>query len=197
MVIFVRKMLIALSIMVIILATSSISHAVPISGSLPLVGLTVSQNETNLSTSTMISADLTVVSSPGAGDFSPIPAITSYDPSTLDLTSLGTFTMSNLNYGSFVSQSADSFIVSQTADFLDVFLKGTYTPGPSLSPSLTANNGASLRFSVNQSGSSISEAITLDAPPARVDTPEPSAWIRLSTGTLVLFGYGLRRQYQV
>src|SRR5215467_2143138 len=105
MVIFVRKMLIALSIMVVILATSSISHAVPISGSLPLVGFIVSKNGTNLSTSTMISAVLTVVSSPGAGDFSPIPVLTSYGPSTLDLTSLGTFAMSNASYGSFVSQS--------------------------------------------------------------------------------------------
>jgi hypothetical protein len=110
--------------------------------------------------------------------YAPVVLLSSFGPHVLDLSSLpalaASFSISNASYGSFAAASA--VIVQRTANFLDVFLLGTFTPGPGI-PGAVASP-TSLRISVNQSGESLSEAITLNSPPATI--PEPA--------TLALFG---------
>jgi hypothetical protein len=158
------------------------SHALPvIDGSMSLAGVGVTQNGANLAVSTLVHAADTLVSGPGLGDYSPVILLSSFGPHTLDLSSLpalaASFSISNASYGSFAAASA--LIIQRTTNFLDVFLLGTFTPGPGIPGAIASPT--SLRISVNQSGASLSEAITLNSPPARV--PEPA--------TLTLFGSGL------
>jgi len=157
-------------------------YALPLlDGSMPLAGVTVTQNGADLTLSTLVSATDTVVSGPGLVDFAPVVLLSSFGPHTLDLSSLpalaASFSISNASYGSFAAASA--LIVQRTTNFLDVYLLGTFTPGPGI-PGAVASP-TSLRISVNQSGESLSEAITLNSPPATI--PEPA--------TLALFGGGL------
>jgi hypothetical protein len=168
-----------------------VEAAMELNGSMALGGLTVSQNGANLSLSTMISAGDTIVTSVGTGDYSGVPTLTSFGANTLDLTSLTSFMISNALWGSFAASSG--FIVQQTTNFLDVFLSGTFTPGPSLAgfdPSPT-----SLRFSINQSGDSVSEAITLASPPASV--PEPATLMLLGSALLGVAAASRRRRAKI
>jgi hypothetical protein len=168
---------------VAVLAISSPSYALPqLDGSLPLSGIIVTQNSANLAVSTLVSAADTLVLGPGLGDYAPVALFTSFGPHALDLSSLPAlaagFSLSNATYGSFASTSA--VIVQRTSNFLDVFILGVFTPaggGPlaGFDPTPT-----SLRISVNQSGESLSEAITLNSPPVRV--PEPASLALLGSG---------------
>lgn len=180
---------------VALLAAASLSYAVPIDGSLPLIGLNVQQNGADLSVSTLITVDDTVASGIGVGDYAPIPLLTSFGPHTLDLNDLvGSFSLTNAMYGTFTATSA--MILLRENDFLDIFFLGTFTPGPGLAAILDPSP-TSLRISLNQSGRSISEAITLNSPPIRVPTdpvPEPGTWVLMITGALGLLGYSWRRR---
>lgn len=197
-----RKLAIALSIVAVV-ATGGISHAVPIVGSLPLAGLNVTQNGANLAVSTLITAADSMVSGPGMGDYSPIAPIgTSFGAHTLDLSDLvalvANFSISNANFGSFTATSAQ--ILTRSAEFLDIFFLGDFTPGPALlaaNPALDPSSATSLRISINQSGQSLSEAITLNSPPFTPpggQVPEPGTWVLLTTGILGLLSYGWRRR---
>jgi hypothetical protein len=177
------KLLFALSA---ILLVPSVSNAIPIVGSLPLNGAMVSQNGTDLSNSTMIIALNLLNLSLGTGNYSFIPMNTSFGPATLNYTSMATLALfsftSPTGFGSFqATANPQNAIITKTASFLDVFIIGTFTPGPAW-PAGFDPSAASLRFSVNQSGLSISEAITLNSPPVP-PVPEPS--------TLVLIGGAL------
>lgn len=169
-----------LALAAVFMLVSSASHALPMmEGSIALAGIGVSQNGANLAVSTLVSADDTIVVGPGMGDYAPVALFSSFGPHVLDLSSLpalaASFSLSNPLYGSYAASSA--MIVQQTADFLDIFMVGTFTPalgGPlaGFDPTPTG-----LRVSVNQSGRSQAEAVTLNS------VPEPMA--------LALFGIGL------
>jgi hypothetical protein len=190
----VRNLAIGLGVALALVATSSTSRAGMLVGSFSLAGFTVTSNGANLSVSTMISAASTLTSGPGTKDYSPIPVGTNFGPNTVDLTNLKAFTFSNASFGSFATSSG--LVVQQTQNFLDIFLDGTFTPGPSLSgfdPTLS-----SVRISINQSGTSLSEGITLTSPPlTRPDpAPEPASLIALGIGALGVLGYGWQRRYR-
>jgi hypothetical protein len=174
------KMFLALSA---ILIAARVSQATPINGSLPLVGLNVTQNGSDLSISTIITATMTVTASIGTGDYSFISVGSNWGPSTLNYTSnatLSTFTFGNSVLGTFVAANDPANqVVQKTANFLDVFLIGTFIPGTAWPPGKDLTS-SSLRFSINQSGASISEAITLNSPalpPPGVPEPETMALI--------------------
>ena len=124
--------------------------------------------------------------------------MTSFSGHVLDLSSLASlvasFQLTNPTYGKFVPTAAS--ILSRSANFLGIFFLGDFTPesdlaGFELSPT-------SLRISLNQSGLSISEAITLNSPPIRITVPEPGTLFLflLMTGGFGLLGFGLRRKAQ-
>ncbi len=168
-----------------VLFTQSEAKAVPlhIHGSLPLAGFKVSQNKANLSLSTKINAQFMLTSNTGIGAFAYIPLFTVFTPTTLNLASLNTFSFTNPTWGTFVANhpSFANQIVQHTTNFLDVLMDGTFTPGPGLlahHPYVASEE--ILRLSINQSGKSLSEAVTLNSPP---QVPEP--------GTLLLLGSGL------
>ena len=144
------------------------AHAQFLHGSLPLAGISVTENGTDLANSTVISNAFAITTSQGAGDYSPIPNITIFGTTSLTLAAPTSFSISNATYGGFTATTFT--IVKHTATFYDVELFGTYTPGAGLGAH-SATPGE-LRVSINQSGSSISEAITLSTPPS---TPEPGA----------------------
>jgi len=176
---------------VALMSMSTGAQAAELNGSMALVGLNVTQDAANLSLSTLISATQTLVSSNGAGDYNPVPAGTLFGAHSIDLSSLtgnvinniGSFSLSNAGFGSFTATSGN--IVQRNASFLDIFVLGTFTPAGALAgfdPTPT-----SLRFSINQSGQSVSSAITLNSPPVQV--PEPAALALLGVAALGVVRY--------
>jgi hypothetical protein len=166
--------------MVLMIAATGVMHASAIVGSMSFVGVGVTQNGANLSVSTVLS-DTSNLTTGGLGDYSGIPLFTNYGPFTLDLTTLATgggFSLTNATYGTFAA--ATGSLVSRTANFLNVDLIGTYTPGPGMPVGVTAGP-TELSISFTQRGNSISVSETIVSPPTSV--PEP--------GTLALFGSGI------
>ena len=194
MVAFVRKMLVVLSIVAVIMAIGNNSYAISINGSLGLAGVSPALNNgSNLGNTTSVSSIQTIVTDfpNGFDDYSVVPFAALFGPTTVDLTNLSSFSISNPAFGSFTAASGT--IVTQLVNFLDVLYLGTFTPANSGPLSTFDPTASSLRVSINQSGSALAEAITLTSTPTAV--PEPSTWLLLTTGTLLL-GYGWRRQYQ-
>jgi len=194
MVAFVRKMLVVLSIVAVIMAIGNNSYAISINGSLGLAGVSPALNNgSNLGNTTSVSSIQTIVTDfpNGFDDYSVVPFAALFGPTTVDLTNLSLFSISNPAFGSFTAASGT--IVTQLVNFLDVLYLGTFTPANPGPLSTFDPTASSLRVSINQSGSALAEAITLTSTPTAV--PEPSTWLLLTTGTLLL-GYGWRRHYQ-
>ena len=178
--------------MALALFVSPVAKAASINGSFPLSGFTVTKNGADLVASTTVSLGSTLTSSAGLGDFSPIPSMSSFGPATLNLSSLvalaAGFSLNNATYGSFVASSA--IIIQQSANFLDIYFVGMFTPAaglPGLDPS-----AASARISVNENGGSLSAGITLNSPPAGV--PEPATFSVVAGGLALLGLAGYRRR---
>jgi hypothetical protein len=182
-----------LSAVTAFLMAAGAAHANPIIGSLPLNGGGLTQNGSDLSVSTMIMSGLLTTLSLGAGDYAFIPIGTNFGPATLNYTSsttLSSFSFTSAVWGSFVaSANPSNEIIDKTAGFLDVFITGTFTPGSNAGWAGKDPTPASVRFSVNQSGSSLSEAITLSSPPAvpqQLAVPEPATMALIGTALIGL-----------
>jgi hypothetical protein len=168
------------------------AQAASIDGSFPLNGIGVTQNFGDLLSSTLISMTDTQVSGAGLDDFSPIALSSSFGPVSLNLSSLvalaAGFSLNSGTYGTF--QAASALIVQQSANFLDIYFEGLFTPNNAALPGLDPSN-ASLRMSVNQSGASLSAAMTLTSPP--VGVPEP-ATVSVVAGGLAMLGLAAYRR---
>jgi hypothetical protein len=177
-----------------ILSQATSVQAGGIIGTMPLAGFTVTENGTDLSNSTTITASSVATTGPGAGDYSGVPVLTSFSgPIVLDLKKLTLSTMSNATYGSFSASTVT--IVSQSASFLDVYVVGTYTPGSGLAAGLSPTP-SSLNIAITQAGASISEALTLSSPVLSIGAvPEPPSVI-MGLASVVGCGlfFGLRRR---
>jgi hypothetical protein len=183
-----------LFILTLVFASSGVMQASAISGSLPLVVFTATENGVDLSSSTMESSVQSLTSGPGAGDFSVVPVMTAFGPITVnDLTvaSGGGFSFSNATYGSFVATGGTIF--TQTSNFLNVNLTGVYDPGPGI-PGVTASS-AVVHLSFNQTGQSLSGSYTLATVPDAT-VPEPGALVLLGSGILACWR-GFRWQRKV
>lgn len=108
----------------------------------------------------------------------------------LDTADLGSFSFTS-SLGTFQAQSAGSFIVSASANFIDIYLIGLFTPGVDAGPGLAGKDPtlSSVRYSFNLSsgstGVSVAGGGTLSTPPAAV--PEPAS---LAMAGLGLLGVG-------
>ena|SRR5690349_18572720 len=175
-----------------VLFTHSEAKAVPLTlhGSLALAGFKVTQNKTNLALSTKITAKFMLTSNNGTGAFHYIPLFTVFTPTMLNLANLNTFSFTdapgNTGWGTFVANhpSFPNQVVQHTANFLDVLMDGTFTPGLKfLAHHPYVPSEEILRISLNQSGKSLSEAVTLNSPP---QAPEPGTLVLLGSGILAL-----------
>lgn len=190
-----------LSAVAAFLAISVVSaNAGMITGSIPLTGFGATQTATDLSflANTISTTNVTLAGVP-VGDYSVV--VTNYGtPTTLNVTNVnggggGGFTFGNALNGTFVATSG--VITTRTSSNLDIFLLGTYTPGTAFSAAgcnVCAVTGTLAHLSINQSGSSISEAITLTSPASTLPgAPEPATMGLLGSALVVLGVIGRKR----
>ena len=160
-----------------LLPANELSESMQISESMPLAGVSVTENSLNLMAATAVTGTNSLTSGAGLGDFSIVPMMTSFGPFRLTDTTVSTgggFSISNAGYGSFVVS-----IMAETANALVVDMTGTYTPGP-LFVGLTAGPAdATLAFTQNRTSIPASFALVTTGVPI----PEPL--------TMVIMGMGL------
>lgn len=175
----------------LLLVCGGVVKAADLSGDLSLTGRNVTQNGADLSVSTLISATSLLVTSPGTGDYSIINFPTEFNNGslvTLDLNNLGGFTFSNASFGTFVANGAGNQVLQRSSSFLLVYLRGLFSPSGSLAS--FSPTDTSLRISINQNGSSVSEALSLSSPAV---VPEPSTWALGALAAATIAWVGRRR----
>lgn len=184
-----------------VLAISVVSaNAGMITGSIPLTGFGATQTAANLGilANVISTTNITLAGFP-SGDYSVV--VTNYGtPTTLNVTNVnlgggGGFTFGNAVNGTYVATSG--VITTISATNLDIFLLGTYTAGTAFSAAgcnVCAVTGTLAHLSINQSGTAISEAITLTSPASSLPgVPEPATMGLLGSALVVLGVIGRKR----
>lgn len=184
-----------------LLAVSVVSaNAGLITGSIGLNGFGPTQTATDLSfLANVISTTNVIVAGSSTGDYSVV--VTNYgSPTSLNVTNVnsgggGGFTFGNAVNGTYVATSG--VILTRTSTNLDIFLLGTYTPGTAFSAagcSVCAVTNTLAHVSINQSGTALSEAITLTSPASSLPgVPEPATMALLGSALVVLGVIGRKR----
>jgi hypothetical protein len=178
------------------LSQATNARAGQINGSVALNGGGVAVDNLDLTAATSVTASSTVVLTTGLGDYSALPMLTPLGAFSLDLNNLSAFSITLASgastYGTFGSVNLTD-VVTRTSTFLDIYLKGVFTPGNGI-PGTTSND-SSLVIQVSTNGSPGLTAILSSPPAALPGVPEPASLIMgltsLAVGGLV---YGLRRR---
>lgn len=176
----------------LVLVCGVAAQAADLSGDLSMTGRNVTQDGADLAVSTLIKSTGLLVTSPGTGDYSSIDFPTEFKNGsfvTLDLNNLSAFSFSNASFGTFVANGVGNQILQRSSNLLLVYLRGTFTPSGSLSS--FSPTDTSLRLSINQNGSSVSEALSLTSPAV---VPEPSTYALGALAAATLAWVGRRRK---
>jgi hypothetical protein len=176
-----------------VMLSSSLAFATPIKGSASIgAASSTLTGGTNLLTATTVAANLEFI---GAGllDYAVIAPFTFITDSQMHLNNILAYTWTS-PVGTWTTSGYT--ILTRTEHFLDLLLKGTFTPSGILSGYQAS--AASERLSLNQSGDSVSWAATLNSPPVGTPAPvpEPGTIVLLSSGIFGLIVYGKRRKNQ-
>jgi PEP-CTERM motif len=180
-----RKILFGFAVLALL--TLGQSAQAGFNGTLGLVALSTNDGTSlaNATTITFTALDGTtnaagVVSSSGA--YMTAGVTGDYSTATLNLASLSSFSITS-SFGTFTAEASDgtgtiSEVVTQTANFLDVYLIGNYSG----LPGNTTSTESSLRISINELSSNSGLAtFTLSTPPAAL-VPEPASFGMLALG---------------
>ncbi|AMV39522.1 PEP-CTERM sorting domain-containing protein [Planctomyces sp. SH-PL62] len=179
---------------VLALATSSV-QAADVNGQLAIgvLGKVTSTGSDLNSPTAVITIPKLQATDDGSNDFTVITAgtVVDNDGATLDIAAAAAgfnFSM-NGTYGTFVADLGN--IVTQSADFLNLYVEGLYTPAGGV----TGDPGrASLNITLTFNNGVYGFAAVLNAPPTPV-VPEPSSVALAGIGLASAGLFGLRKRF--